>query len=109
MRQAGDRNVKGSTKGRIQTCKSYGTSPLALARKSRGLTQAAVAERVGAHVKMVSFWECGKVIPSDYYIARLCRVLRLRRAEAYRMAAETYRTGPAQKPGALHRLDKLTT
>ena len=44
-------------------------------RLSHFLTQRALAERIGAHPRMVSAWEQGRHRPSMEYLRRLCEVL----------------------------------
>lgn len=47
------------------------------ARKSAGVTQKELAERVGAYQKDVSRWETGEVTPSVESLADICRALKV--------------------------------
>ena len=47
------------------------------ARKARGLTQAALSERIGISEKYLSRIECGKQVASIVVVARICKMLYL--------------------------------
>ena len=44
-------------------------------RKSKGLTQASLAERLGITDRAVSKWECGKGLPDASIMLELCEIL----------------------------------
>src|SRR5215468_3286419 len=46
------------------------------ARLARGWTQAELAEKIGCHTKLIHLWERGLMVPSPFYVKRLCRTLR---------------------------------
>ena len=48
---------------------------ISYARKSMGLTQAALSEKIGVSEKYLSRLECGKQVPSIVVVARICEVL----------------------------------
>ena len=50
---------------------------LRLARESRGLSVAEVADRVGVSQASIYFWEGGRVRPRSANLKLLCKVLRL--------------------------------
>jgi transcriptional regulator with XRE-family HTH domain len=50
---------------------------LRLARESRGLSVAEVAERVGVSQASIYFWEGGRVRPRSANLKTLCKVLKL--------------------------------
>src|SRR6516162_5939345 len=46
------------------------------ARLARGWTQAELAEKIGCHTKLILLWERGFMLPSPFYVKKLCRTLR---------------------------------
>src|SRR5215469_12609004 len=46
------------------------------ARLARRWTQAELAEKIGCHTKLIHLWERGLMLPSPFYVKRLCRTLR---------------------------------
>lgn len=50
-------------------------------RTTRGLSQHALAERLGSTQRHVSFVETGRSRPTDYFVTRLCRTLDLSLAQ----------------------------
>ncbi|HET6183277.1 MAG TPA: helix-turn-helix transcriptional regulator [Acetobacteraceae bacterium] len=58
---------------------------LRLARESRGMTVAEVADRVGVSAMSVYNWESGRSRPRVRNLSALCKALRLKLAEAESM------------------------
>ncbi len=48
-----------------------------LARATRGMSVAQVAENVGVTPVSIYYWESGRVRPRDRNLSQLCKVLRL--------------------------------
>ena len=46
------------------------------ARLSRGWTRAELAEKIGCHTKLILLWERGLILPSPFYVKKLCWALR---------------------------------
>jgi len=57
-----------------------------LAREARGLTVSELADRIGVSTMAVYNWESGRSRPRLPNLSALCRVLRLRLADAEAMA-----------------------
>ena len=58
---------------------------LRAARETRGLSVAEVAERAGVAAMSVYNWEAGRSRPRSANLAALCKVLRIKPAEAQAM------------------------
>src|SRR5436305_12041351 len=59
-----------------QAERSVPNKSLREARLARGWTQAELAEKIGCHTKLIHLWERGLVLPSPFYVKRLCLALR---------------------------------
>ncbi len=59
-----------------QTKSSVPNESLRNARLSRGWTRAELAEKIGCHIKLIRLWERGLILPSPFYVKKLCQVLR---------------------------------
>lgn len=56
-------------------------STLKAYRVLRGMRQEDLARRLGCSRQMVSLWESGHSLPSPPMLTKLCRVLRVRKAD----------------------------